>query len=471
MSDRDYIKVNSSIRTASSLPVQNALGDYEARIELRLPENMIDPSKKVKEVKLQLSKMKVSLDKLPISSIPIDRIESGNRIITKGRLVLWPFKISRRGVEPQTFRSGQPFDATISGRNFITTDKIVEVEVPDGQLPPSSNSLYYNEISKTRVYDFDTPEEVCNFLSYAHDVCLSRMYKFCSYNTKMAMGNNDFKIYLDTATDLNSYAVLFGAPVSKSIFSSYDSASFYNIPVYNRGFQPSNWDPTAMYMEAYPYSIVVNKYIKQLLPFLPWREYDSSMLRGGNRIGNIDEGGSYEDGWKLMNFGDSTMFVLDMENCVVNVHDLVRTNRGDYNNGTREQFTQSSIIEYTFSNIVTTQISPVQSIVVMIEGMNVITQKHPINITSYQGSSLTTSVPILELYYPVPTSLASLHDELLIVKENFENAATTSVSVDSLKERTLIFSIGYITKNGELKKLYIPKEGTYAIQLTFGLYY
>ena len=67
--------------------------------------------------------------------------------------------------------------------------------------------------------------------------------------------------------------------------------------------------------------------------------------------------------------------------------------------------------------------------------------------------------------------MRDLHDELLITKENFDTTATYKVATTAGQERVVQLSAKYITKDGKVHQIYIPKYGVFTIQLIFGISY
>ena len=128
-------------------------------------------------------------------------------------------------------------------------------------------------------------------------------------------------------------------------------------------------------------------------------------------------------------------------------------------------------LSFTWSNLPTVILSPIQSFVIVLSGMQVTQEIQPINIAQAAGSSLVSSVPIIENYYSLAQTLRDLHDELVVIKDTFNDAVTYKMKPSSGMERTLTFTVKYITKDGRLHQLYIPKNGVFTLQLTFELSY
>ena len=75
-------------------------------------------------------------------------------------------------------------------------------------------------------------------------------------------------------------------------------------------------------------------------------------------------------------------------------------------------------IQYSWSNVPTVVLSPIQSFVIVLNGMNVSQEIHPINIAQPGSSSLISTIPIVENYYSLASTLRDLHDELVVVRDS-----------------------------------------------------
>lgn len=128
-------------------------------------------------------------------------------------------------------------------------------------------------------------------------------------------------------------------------------------------------------------------------------------------------------------------------------------------------------VNFEWDNIPIVVISPIQSIVLTLQGMNVSQEIHPINVAQAGGSSLVSTIPIIENYYSLAETLRDLHDELVVIKDSYDDQATYSLNTTSGQERVLRIMAQYITKDGRLHQIYIPPNGVYSLQLTFGIAY
>ena len=134
-------------------------------------------------------------------------------------------------------------------------------------------------------------------------------------------------------------------------------------------------------------------------------------------------------------------------------------------------YTGNIHLTFTWDNLPIVVMSPITSIVLSLQGIQVQQEYQPINKTEVGGSSLTSSIPIVENFYSLAQSLRDLHDELVVTKEHFTDVANYAMDTSSGKERIITLSAQYITKDGTLHQIYIPKHGVFSVQLTFGLTY
>lgn len=130
-------------------------------------------------------------------------------------------------------------------------------------------------------------------------------------------------------------------------------------------------------------------------------------------------------------------------------------------------------LSFTWNNLPMVVMSPIASIVLTLNGMQLNQEIQPINSTeeSAAASSLTTVVPIIENYYSLAQTLRDLHDELVIIKDSYDDQSKYSLAVRSGQERSFTMSAKYITKDGRIHQIYIPPNGVFSVQLTFGISY
>lgn len=163
-----------------------------------------------------------------------------------------------------------------------------------------------------------------------------------------------------------------------------------------------------------------------------------------------------------------------------------RKSNGDYFYNTRETTTTTSIstvdspapslvgnlhLTYTWPNLPVVVMSPLSSIVLTLDGLKFTQEIQPINMQLPTGSSLVQTIPVVENYYSLATTLRDLHDELVVTRSDFDSNPKYVVSPESIGARSLKISAKYIAKDGTLTQIYIPKNGVFNLQLTFRVSY
>ncbi len=128
-------------------------------------------------------------------------------------------------------------------------------------------------------------------------------------------------------------------------------------------------------------------------------------------------------------------------------------------------------LSFTWDNLPMVVLSPVASIVLVLKGISVSEEIQPVNIPNdtRTGSSLTSVIPVVENYYSMATTLRDLHDELVVAREDYDNTPTYTMQPAGGQERTILLSAMYLTKDGNLRQIYIPPNGVFSVQLTFAL--
>lgn len=126
-------------------------------------------------------------------------------------------------------------------------------------------------------------------------------------------------------------------------------------------------------------------------------------------------------------------------------------------------------LTFTWDNLPIVVLSPIASIVLTLDGVQVTQEYQPVNMTDRTGSSLTSTIPVIENFYSLASSLRDLHDELVVSREQFDDTATYSMQPTAGNQRNMKISAKYIAKDGSLHQIYIPPNGVFLIQLTFGL--
>lgn len=447
MIDRNYFKLNASLATASNAatPIRDANGNKEATIELRLPANMYQQKNPDKYMQMQTSKLHLSLFNLPIASIPADleNLEiTGNSLRTKAWIACWPFYVSDSGVQP------------LSDMNIpFSTLKRIPLEVPF--MYENFDILEIRRTGRILITRFDTIEKMLSdaFKRAYHE---SRPgSQSIGFDPHFNLTTNECVLTFSTTGQNQDCPVLWGAPGAliqgqntnmvyrKSYVSTYDKDTGTAIPKID-----------SLYA-AWGFYIAGNSVLQQFTKFLPWFHIRYSALYTGQKFPDLD---AIEDDKLYLLNSNSAHF-----NCAQDPIPLMIRQSTSSSFDTRSGYNLS----YTWDNLTTLLMSPVSSVVILMDGVGVSNQLFPINIQQPQGSSLTTTIPIIENYIPLSRTLADLNDELVITKDAFDNTPTITIPPTALGERVLRFRACFILKDGTMYPVYIPEHGVFAIQLTF----
>ena len=126
-------------------------------------------------------------------------------------------------------------------------------------------------------------------------------------------------------------------------------------------------------------------------------------------------------------------------------------------------------LNFTWPNLPMVVMSPIASIILTLDGVEITQEIQPYNIAQPAGSSLTATIPVVENFYSLAQTLRDLHDELVVVKEQFGETATYTLNSAAGRERVLRLTAKYLAKDGTVHQIYIPPKGVFSVQLTFGL--
>ena len=510
MGDRtEFLKLNTSITTGSNAEQieTDSVGNKKASIELRLPDSL-SRKEGLKKIDLQASQMRLSLSNLPIAFIPVDprtariEYEAKQPITSKLWIGFWkPYVNDGGGVSTDNYI---PYS--------VMKSKTVYSACTYLKIPLTFEPIDMNFIERTGLI----PVTRIDTLTFALENTLKEQIRTISgYGSVGPSGQEPYNI-VDIDLSLNSDNVtlkitqvpgyygttnatatalqpmgngvfLYGTPgiLSKNeVFPNKTHGGSFGY-ITSGGTSNPNISPTPSYFVAptidtttgyhwgcmLGYNIICNKPMKDLLNFLPWLSpVNTTSLTVANYIPEV-EGTAYS----------GEFYVLDSVAAKCEVARNTTNYRRDWHiyppapSSTAEQTRavglQGTDVTYRWENIPTILLSPVSSVVLLMDGLGVSPQILPINIRQRQGSSLTTTIPVVENYFPLTSTLRDLHDDLILRKENFANTALFSIPPSGITERTLRFRIGYITKDGQLFDLYIPPTGVFTLQLTFCFHY
>lgn len=441
-------------------------GNELATIPLQLPNNLISNQRQPRRVELQLTKMSVPLGRMPVAQVelsPSRNFSNSGGFQTLARIGLWPCYIDGFGHVVGKYTPLLPVPT-------VTRQLLRYMYV---RIPELYNSVSFNEkrkkVGEEGVWNFESVDEVCDFLTYNLTGAVTSV---------LSTGNTEFdnsRIY--------SYEFY---PVGENIALRYENhGKIYSVLPFNR--QLFHWSglgdyayPTGNMMYAqgvtgsgettvgysgsnyvYPFSIIGNRYLRDMLPALPWRMIDNREL--------VPYNSATGEGQSVPGLGtDQIFYVLDTCAAEVEVNQLCRL----CSTPQQGEYLKTSDVIYRFNNFALISMLPISSFVVTFDGVGMTQQVYPINVnSSTESSGTTTVVPIIETYYPIWQQIKDTSTNLVVVKDQFSNAAPIVADPMILTERNIRFTVYYVDTKGRMRPLRIPPNTVFSIQVCFSIYY
>lgn len=469
MNDRIYLRANFSTATTPASAggrMKDAYGHEYASIPLQLPSNLIDNTRRPKEVEMLLTKMNIPLGSVPVGTIAlnnIDRYEGGVRIETKGIMTIWPFMILADGGLQGGYEDFAPETSLLNWPVYPMSYPLQSFLSNKGAVAQKLAQIEY-----TRILDFFSIEDVMEFLTVGlNDVYIALFSN--SFNTV------DMKfMFSERNSRLVIQAINTGADKFRSPFSNLFSDSWGSRPYTSEGpimtWQTTNTGAIAGMSNPIPecFSIVVNKYIRDMFPRLPWREINNNEL---TPVDHVQRSGSQIPNWTSVNWGDPFFYVLDTMSCASRFTDDGVVLPRNYA-PTSGVMTHCRGVEFSFDGCNLISIVPVQAFVVMLSGVGMTQQTYPLNVVNKMlPSAQTSSVPIIEVYYPAWNDISDLSTNIIVSKDVFTNAAPFKLDNAALQQRDIKFTVYYVLNDGTLHELTIPPNSSLSLQVCYSISY
>lgn len=459
MTDSEYVRLNTSLATASNsknLHVDKR-GQIEACIELRLPNEVITPSngRLPKEVKLQTTKMRLSMINTPVVDVPVfqtyTHTDGTIRARTSCALSVWPF-YQTDDVRILPAQAGNTWGAGFPYFEYL------EFNLTKMQEDPKT-------VDTEKVLHLRNIRWFEEALQNAFDSCFnsrrSASFKYCQMKSRFFFDGDSFSITTNSACQAGmGRTALFGVPGSVRNASTQDTGSepskFTNLQLDVNGNFVRDISTSANSVYTSKYNIIINPTLRNLLYFLPCLpSFPASAL-------NTYQTPHWRSDTSLAWTDD--VYILDTVPTVYTESEpymlqKVTNGANAYSIGVDQTL--------TWKNVPSVLLSPISSIVLLLDGVNVNGQVQPINIQQAQGSSLTTTIPVIENYSSLAANLRDLKDELVISRDAFTNNVLCSIVPSPGMMRDIRLRACYITKKGNLVPIYIPPEGEFSLQLSF----
>lgn len=458
MTEVKYTRVNVSTNT--STPRYNEFDERYGEIDMQLPSNLISNVEKVKAVEMAVMKMAVPLAQLPALSLPLTPWTNGNLLSTRGIVSIFPFEYDRDG-------------QLVGPPSGIFRSSIIPVVLST----PAAHALEIGDVTKAQqmeisrgYHDFGSIAEFLNALSTAVMRCVD--YNINLNTTEKHVADIEFVCKSDNTLELNytpryppditgnSTAIARIAPFGFS--GSVEHFTTISTPEYVKPDPISNMRSSTN--KTYGYYFIVSKRIADTLPSLPWIKVNNAILPDNIRqtywssfLQQMDPG------------AEDVFYILDTKQATLEIQSNFLT----CSNPTFGTY-HCDCLSYDFPFSDAISITNIQSIVLTMNGTSVNQQVYPINIR--QGSvvkagSQTTTVPVIEVYYPFWNRPSDLTTVMVISREVFSSAAPIKIDKSVLKERTIKFKLYYITSEGDMREMMIPRGVPFNFQICFALYY
>lgn len=474
MTDRcSYYLINTGISLASNANRLNTNdeGDVEAVCELEIPNNLIPNSSgfnNVETVELEATKLQLSLKNIPIAQIPIDTRKTNNRnYISTCELDVWPFSITEsKQLKPSSLSdSAFPFyqhSGTYTMNLMIPTTK-AGCEYKNG-------SLYIRDISTIEEMLQNAIENAMTLASTDDSTTPPTVHLNSALKPKVSFSSDNFSISYDTAqfngsgggvipvlwnqSYIEHYAI---PPQLKQNLDSTEPPPPKRPYRYNVQLSSTNVPSFTLLegLESEVFNIVGNDVLYKTFSFLPWIKINVEEIEG--LTSNLYPHITLEE--------NKYFYILNCETAKLNISspETVYTANGN--------LVGNLCLSYVWENLPLTTMSPLSSIVLTIDGIDIISQRQPINPIDCGAGTITQQFPILENYYVMAQSFSQLHDELYVVKDAFDINIKFRTKVTAGQQRYIRLSAKYLTKDGFLHNLFIPKNGNFSVQLGYRIIY
>ena len=420
--NEEYYRANFSSAT-STYQTKDSEGNRLAILDVQLPSTLLDPESEIQDASVMLTKASI-----PLSGIPKAELEVS--VVGKGPDNIYSL-ITEYG-----FCLGNWFYAThenhdsggLANRIFPNSDTTT--------YPSSQIAGVYSTLSK-------------NFRANSRDELLKK-HNPISY-TNLTLFENDLnltleRVYGPVTSVVNQYNNTWQFPRINFHFEEN------TVKIYIQHLDPAdknNMRPicgNSVYLKTHNnFSIFISRSLAELLHGLPLVDVSSY----------YDKFTTDQDLEAFRKYG---AYAIVLEN-------LIPTYQ------TEESGVEFMVFTFHFFNPLS--LCPLSSIVIYSSNFPIEGQTHGIasetGLTS--GSAQTSSMYILDVFYPLLTSEKDLEDVLIISKDAVTNTAPAKISPSALTfMHNITFNFGYITKKGYLRPIIIPPNANLSFQLTFILY-
>ena len=423
----EYVRVN--VTSATSPPKYNIYGEKEAEVDLNLPANLVNSAEHVSRANLAVMKLF-----LPMAAIPHNSV----RVIVPRPIIPGPtpslpettqvISTMRVGFATGMFNpdSGE-FDFEPEPVFFRDADQMVTSQV-------TFIAKHSREGDGVRMAQMEMREgehEISSISELVERVN-EAIAENLADNRRDNMRDHAPRVYLDVETD-NSISM---KVLPRSIYSACPCSQ----PPLVDDERPFKFYSDRICTSDYydVFYLVGNEDFANMFPSLPWIKTHLSLPNYPNPA-----------------------YLLDTTQAKVGIQ----------SNYVEMEEATSSLLTLHFTGSDVTTLSNISSFIVTMNGASFNQQVYPINFQANTASAAqTTTVPIVEVYYPVFQNPSDLTTDLIVIKDAFSDAAPIAINPGLLKERTIKFKVWRVLKDGRMKEVVIPASSVFCMQLCFELF-
>ena len=466
MTERKYLQLNLDTDTLpTSSVMHDVAGNTLAKLDLNLSSNLIGNlagGKLPKKVEFKVTKLSVPLSGVPFTYIPFRSLSSVQGIISKAVYTVLPYTLNDVG---QLVVSDNPlFNHTMFARPDALAPQYL---IFPYNIDSPSLQAFKEEIVKTGEFPVPSIYDILKSLNDAHKNIMSAAVPVGFSRLEYTIENERFKILTFSRTENQGLGPLPMSPfydrlelvvypsgnVSSTVAFYPHLQSVANVTMTSGEL---NWDYTKVH---HPYCIGGNRYLRDMLPTLPWIRVDTR----SQDLPFI---------WPDYADGDPYIYILDTRKTSIAINKSV--NPYEFAMGgmsARKGVTDNySELVLSFEDVNPISFSSVTSFVLMTNGLDATQQIFPVNITG--NSDASTQIPVLEVYFPLWKTISDQSDRIIVDKEQFTNQPLfVTNNYSSICERNITFQLYNVRSGGKLSPLVIRPGTRFCLQITFALYY
>ena len=428
MNEPQYYRVNVSSTT--STPVYNEFGDKCAEVEMQLPANIL-PSNNIRSARMALMKMEVSVAKVPFLVIPVDG-NLGTKFHTRCCIGFLPGHYN--------YTTGR-YVKNEEGPTKVQNWTRMSVHCPHHE--EEDPDLAIRKTLESGYCEFSSVESFADWIS--------------RYLSEVLPGTPNNRINLVVNEDNTFTLICNYSKLNPTYVPEYSQRDLQMTENKDCMFLVENITDVSRFVSPPQYVgyFVGNEFLAEELPSLPWKKIAPWWDDGTSMF----DGAPPEDYIYILDTKEST---FSQEYSSYLVHELFESANLWY---------KYSIFKYKFPTSDVVTCSDISSIVLCMNGAAFNQMVYPVNMTRLSATQAQTSmIPIIDVFYPFWTRPSDTKTDLIIVKENFSSSAPCNINPSLLRERSIKFKLYYITNNGVMREMYIPKHTNFSFQLCFELF-